>query len=87
MINNFLNSNSTLARFLRTIFQGVVSLLVVAIPTLAGDVDTTTISGAAVALIMAALSAVMGGVSDNTEDDNTEMGYDATNAVYEDVEE
>lgn len=78
MFEKFMNSNSTVARFVRTIAQGVVSILIVLIPSYVGDIDTSTLSGALVALIMAALSAIMGAISDNTEDsENAEMGTDA----------
>ena len=94
MLQKFLNSNSTVARFVRTIVQGIVSILIVVIPTYVGDIDTSTVSGALVALVMAVLSALMGMFSQNDETEfvyettgevipNTEMGQDAADAVEE----
>lgn len=64
----FLTSNSTSARLARTLVQGIVSILLVSIPAAIGDPDVTSIPGAAVALVMAALSAIMGALSGNTDE-------------------
>lgn len=64
----FLTSNSTSARLARTLVQGIVSILLVSIPAAIGDPDVTSIPGAAVALVMAALSAIMGALSGNSKD-------------------
>lgn len=75
MFEQFMNSNTTIARFLRTVVQGVVSILIVLIPSYVSDIDTSTVSGALVALVMAVLSAIMGAMSSNEDDDeNAEIG-------------
>ena len=72
MIAGFLSSNTTAARVARTLIQGIVSVLIVAIPATIGDPDVSTIPGAAVALVMALLSAVMGAFSKNSEEESEE---------------
>lgn len=60
MLNDFLTSNDTGMRLVRTIVQGLVSVLIVAVPlALGGIVEDTTWASIATAAIMCVLSPVM----------------------------
>ena len=60
MLNDFLTSNDTGMRLVRTIVQGLVSVLIVAVPLLMGGViHDATWASIATAAIMCVLSPVM----------------------------
>ena len=60
MLNDFLTSNDTGMRLVRTIVQGLVSVLIVAVPLLMGGViKDATWASIATAAIMCVLSPVM----------------------------
>lgn len=60
MLNDFLTSNDTSMRLVRTIVQGLVSVLIVAVPLLMGGViHDATWASIATAAIMCVLSPVM----------------------------
>ena len=60
MLNDFLTSNDTAMRLVRTIIQGLVSVLIVAVPLLMGGViHDATWASIATAAIMCVLSPVM----------------------------
>lgn len=79
MLDEFLHSDSTEARLARTIVQGLVSVLIVAVPLAIGRVVTdVTWASVATAAIMCVLSPVMATIkTGNPEDgavDATEKG-------------
>lgn len=60
MLNDFLTSNDTGMRLVRTIVQGLVSVLIVAVPlALGGIIEDATWASIATAAIMCVLSPVM----------------------------
>ncbi len=60
MLNDFLTSNDTAMRLVRTIVQGLVSVLIVAVPlALGGVIHDPTWASIATAAIMCVLSPVM----------------------------
>ena len=60
MLNDFLTSNETSMRLVRTIVQGLVSVLIVAVPlALGGIIQDATWASIATAAIMCVLSPVM----------------------------
>lgn len=60
MLNDFLTSNDTAMRLIRTIVQGLVSVLIVAVPlALGGVIHDPTWASIATAAIMCVLSPVM----------------------------
>ena len=60
MLNDFLTSNDTGMRLVRTIVQGLVSVLIVAVPlALGGIIKDATWASIATAAIMCVLSPVM----------------------------
>lgn len=60
MLNDFLTSNDTAMRLVRTIIQGLVSVLIVAVPLLMGGViHDAAWASIATAAIMCVLSPVM----------------------------
>ena len=60
MLNDFLTSNETSMRLVRTIVQGLVSVLIVAVPlALGGIIKDATWASIATAAIMCVLSPVM----------------------------
>lgn len=60
MLNDFLTSNDTAMRLIRTIVQGLVSVLIVAVPlALGGVIEDPTWASIATAAIMCVLSPVM----------------------------
>lgn len=60
MLNDFLTSNETSMRLIRTIVQGLVSVLIVAVPlALGGIIQDATWASIATAAIMCVLSPVM----------------------------
>ena len=60
MLNDFLTSNDTGMRLVRTIVQGLVSVLIVAVPlALGGIIQDATWASIATAAIMCVLSPVM----------------------------
>ena len=60
MLNDFLTSNDTAMRLIRTIVQGLVSVLIVAVPlALGGVIKDATWASIATAAIMCVLSPVM----------------------------
>lgn len=60
MLNDFLTSNETGMRLVRTIVQGLVSVLIVAVPlALGGIIKDATWASIATAAIMCVLSPVM----------------------------
>ena len=60
MLNDFLTSNDTGMRLVRTIVQGLVSVLIVAVPlALGGVIKDATWASIATAAIMCVLSPVM----------------------------
>jgi hypothetical protein len=64
----FLNSNSTLARILRTLVQGLLGVLVAELPELVGllDIDNT-LQAIIVAVVMAILSPIMSELGQHVE--------------------
>ena len=60
MLNDFLTSNDTGMRLVRTIVQGLVSVLIVAVPlALGGIIEDATWASIATAAIMCVLSPIM----------------------------
>lgn len=68
MIEKFLNDNSITMRLARTIVQGLLAVLLVAIPVWASHLDATTAS-LVTAAIMAVLSPVMAVIKGDKPED------------------
>jgi len=67
----FLRSNSTGARILRTIAQGILGVIVAILPDLIGLIDLNpTFQAALVALVMAILSPIMSEIGKHVEEVN-----------------
>ena len=83
MLDEFLTSESTEMRLARSVVQGLVSVLIVAVPlVLGGVIEDATWASIATAAIMCVLSPVMamlrsGNPEDGTVDATGEGGSDA----------
>ena len=69
MLEQFLSSNGTLARFARTVVQGLIAVMIAYVPTLAGLIESEAIAGLVVAVAMCVLSPLMSIFK--TEDEDT----------------
>ena len=73
MLDKFLNDNSMAMRLVRTIVQGIIAVLIVAVPlAIAGVIKDPQWAAVATAAIMAVLSPIMAMLKNGNPEDGLE---------------
>ena len=73
MLDKFLNDNSMAMRLVRTIVQGIIAVLIVAVPlAIAGVIQNPQWAAVATAAIMAVLSPIMAMLKNGKPEDGLE---------------